>query len=260
MSTTKSSNIVLKLLSISLFLLLVISVSPNFTHAQQSDCLSSTTTRVDSDYNGPVYLDAYWTDRSESSTDTLNPSELEVGPGEGPSTLAVVFVNRSPLNLYAITGYLRLPAGFEPGGTSTIPEAKSYFASTFSRSVGDVSQASYFAKLTEGEVFTLYFDVDITDDAKVGSYLSSAILDYSTDQHVRSCKSALLNVPFVLPGKVVLDLGTENKPLTPKIPNSIDFIISNMGSSPATGAILTILSIGDDNSRSSRDSSSSTVT
>lgn len=260
MSTTKSSNIVLKLLSISLFLLLVISVSPNFTHAQQSDCSSSTNTRVDSDYNGPVYLDAYWTDRSASSTDTLNPSELEVGPGEGPSTLAVVFVNRSPLNLYAITGYLRLPAGFEPGGTSTIPEAKSYFASTFSRSVGDVSQASYFAKLTEGEVFTLYFDVDITDDAKVGSYLSSAILDYSTDQHVRSCKSALLNVPFVLPGKVVLDLGTENKPLTPKIPNSIDFIISNMGSSPATGAILTILSIGDDNNRSSRDSSSSTVT
>lgn len=257
MSTT---DIFLKLLSISLFLLLVISVSPNSAHAQQSDCSSSTNTRVDSDYNGPVYMDAYWTDRSESSTDTLNPSELEVGPGEGPSTLAVVFVNRSPLDLYAITGYLRLPAGFEPGGTSAIPEAKSYFASEFSRNVGDVSQASYFAKLIEGEVFTLYFDVDIADDAKVGSYLGSAILDYSTSQHVRSCKSALLNVPFVLPGKVVLDLGTDNKPLTPKIPNSIDFIISNMGSSPATGAILTIVGIGDDNNRSSRDSSSSTVT
>ncbi|MCV0409694.1 hypothetical protein [Nitrosopumilus sp.] len=262
MSATKSKNMVLKMLSLSLFAILVISVLPNFANAQtfRSDCSSSTTTRVDADYNGPVFLDAYWTDRSSSSTDSLNPNELEVGPGEGPSTLAAVFVNRSPLELYAVTGYLRLPDGFKPGGTSADPQAKSYFASTFSKSIGDVSQASYFAKLVEGEVFTLYFDVDITDDAEVGSYLSSAILDYSTPDHVRSCKSALLNVPFILPGKVVLDLGTDNKPLTPKVPNPIDFIISNTGSSPATGAILTILSIGDDSSRSSRDSSSSTVT
>ncbi|WP_457764418.1 COG1361 S-layer family protein [Candidatus Nitrosopumilus sp. bin_68KS] len=241
---------------------MVISAFPNFANAQtfRSDCSSSTTTRVDADYNGPVFLDAYWTDRSESSTDSLNPSELEVGPGEGPSTLAVVLVNRSPLELYAVTGYLRLPDGFEPGGTSAEPQSKSYFSSNFGKSVAGITQASYFAKLVEGEVFTLYFDVDITDDAEVGSYHSSVILDYSTPDHVRSCKSALLNVPFILPGKVVLDLGTDNKPLTPKVPNPIDFIISNMGSSPATGVILTILSIGDDNSRSSRDSSSSTVT
>jgi hypothetical protein len=257
---TQSKNIVLKNLSIVFFLILVVSVLPNFAHAQTRDCLSTVNTRVDADYNGPVFLDAYWTDRSESSVDMLNPMELEVGPSEGPSTLAVVFVNRSPLELYAITGYLRLPTGFEPGGTSAVPEAKSYFASTVSRMTGDVSQASYFNKLEEGEVFTLYFDVNITDDAKVGSYVSSAILDYSTPEYVRSCKSALLDVPFILPGKVILDLGTDNKPLTPKISNTVDFIISNKGSSPATGVILTILNIGDDNSRSSRDSSSSTVT
>ncbi|WP_428324618.1 COG1361 S-layer family protein [Nitrosopumilus sp.] len=260
MFTTKMhlKDIVLKLFTIVSFLIIL--SLPIYAHAQASDCLSTTNTRVDSDYNGPVFLDAYWTDRSESSTDELNPLELEVGPGEGQSTLAVVFVNRSSLELYAITGYLRLPTGFEPGGTSADPQAKSYFASSHSRITGDVSQASYFDELEEGEVFTLYFDVDITDDASVGSYLSSAILDYSTAEHVRSCKSALLNVPFILPGKVILDLSTDNKPLTPKVPNSIDFIISNKGSSPATGAVLTILSIGDDNNRSSRDSSSSTVT
>ncbi|MCV0431860.1 hypothetical protein [Nitrosopumilus sp.] len=251
-------NIALRLFAIVTFLIII--SLPSNAHAQTRDCLSTTNTRVDADYNGPVFLDAYWTDRSESSVDVLNPLELEVGPGEGPSTLAVVFVNRSPLELYAITGYLRLPTGFEPGGTSAEPEAKSYFASSFSKNIGDVSQASYFDKLEEGEVFTLYFDVDILDTAKVGSYMSSAILDYSTSEYVRSCKSAMLDVPFILPGKVILDLSTDNKPLTPKIPNSIDFIISNKGSSPATGAILTILNIGDDNSRSSRDSSSSTVT
>ena len=256
----KPKNIASQCLPLVLFLIVVFSLLPNFAHAQTRDCVSTTNTRVDADYNGPVFLDAYWTDRSESSVDALNPLELEVGPGEGPSTLAVVFVNRSPLDLYAITGYLRLPAGFEPGGTSADPEAKSYFASTFSRVTKDVSQASYFDKLTEGEVFTLYFDVNITDKAKVGSYLSSAILDYSTPDYVRSCKSALLDVPFILPGKVILDLNTDNEPLTPKIPNHIDFVISNKGSSPATGAVLTILNIGDDSSRSSRDSSSSTVT
>ena len=262
MSITKiiSHTFALRFLAIALFFIILSSFPSNFVHAQTRDCLSTTNTRVDADYNGPVFLDAYWTDRSESSIDMLNPMELEVGPGEGPATLAVVFVNRSPLELYAITGYLRLPTGFEPGGTSAEPEAKSYFSSTFSRNTADVSQASYFDKLIEGDVFTMYFDVDITDEAKVGSYLSSAILDYSTNQHVRSCKSALLDVPFILPGKVILDLSTDNKPLTPKIPNSIDFVVSNKGSSPATGTILTILNIGDDNSRSSRDSASSTVT
>ena len=233
----------------------------NMAEAQTRDCLSTVVTRVDADYNGPVFLDAYWTDRSASSGgDVLNPSELIVGPGEGQSTLAVVFSNRSPLELYAITGYLRLPAGFEPGGTSAEPEAKSYFTNTISKNTVNVSQASYFGKLIEGEVFTLFFDVNITEKAKVGAYLGQVILDYSTPTYVRSCKSALLDVPFILPGKIILDLTTDNKPLTPKAANTVDFIISNKGSSPATGAVLTILSIGDDSSRSSRDSSSSAVT
>lgn len=232
----------------------------NMAEAQTRDCLSTVVTRVDADYNGPVFLDAYWTDRSASSVDVLNPDELIVGPGEGQSTLAVVFSNRSPLEMYAVTGYLRLPAGFAPGGTSADPEAKSYFSSTISKNTANVSQASYFGKLVEGEVFTLYFDVDITEKAKVGSYLGQAILDYSTPTHVRSCKSALLDVPFILPGKIILDLTTDNKPLTPKAANTVDFILSNKGSSPATGVVLTILSIGDDSSRSSRDSTSSTVT
>ena len=251
-----------KILLLVFSLILITSMYPqNIAQAQTRDCLSTVVTRVDADYNGPVFLDAYWTDRSASSVqDTLNPSELIVGPGEGQSTLAVVFSNRSPLELYAVTGYLRLPTGFKPGGTSAEPEAKSYFSSTISKNTADVSQASYFGKLAEGEVFTLYFDVDITEEAKVGAYLGQAILDYSTPNYVRSCKSALLDVPFILPGKIILDLTTENKPLTPKTANTVNFVISNKGSSPATGAVLTIISIGDDNSRSTRDSSSASVT
>lgn len=252
----------IKRILLGIFFVLIIStlIANQQAFAQVRDCRSTLVTRVDADYNGPVFLDAYWTDRSASSVDVLNPNELIVGPGEGQSTLAVEFSNRSPLEMYAVTGYLRLPAGFEPGGTSANPEAKSYFSSTISKDITDVSQASYFGKLAEGEVFTLYFDVNITDKAKVGSYLGQAILDYSTPDYVRSCKSALLDVPFILPGKIILDLTTENKPLTPKAANTVDFTISNKGSSPATGAVLTILSIGNDSTRSSRDTSASTVT
>ncbi|MEK6946320.1 MAG: hypothetical protein AABX32_01830 [Nanoarchaeota archaeon] len=213
--------------------------------AQTRDCLTDTVTRVDADYNGPVFLDAYWTDRSSTVENELNPTELVVGPGEGQSTLAVVFVNRSPLELYAVTGYLRLPDGFIPGGTSADPEAKAYFESRISKNSQDVSQASYFDELEEGEVFTLYFDVEITDEAVVGSYRGQAILDYSTPDYVRSCKSALLTVPFILPGKVILDLTTDNIPLTPKIANEVEFFILNKGSVDATGAVLRISNIGE---------------
>ncbi len=241
-----SKNAIPKISVIVFSIILITSLCPQTpANAQTRDCLSDTVTRVDADYNGPVFLDAYWTDRSSTVESELNPIELMVGPGEGQSTLAAVFVNRSPLELYAVTGYLRLPTGFEPGGTSADPETKSYFESRFSKNVRDVSQASYFDKLDEGEVFTLYFDVNITNEASVGAYIGQALLDYSTPEHMRSCKSALLTVPFILPGKVILDLTTENKPLTPKVANTVDFFISNKGSSDATGAVLRILNIGD---------------
>ena len=227
--------------------------------AQTHDCLSTLVTRVDADYNGPVFLDSYWTDRSASSQDTLNPTELEVGTNEGPSTLAVVLVNRSPLELYAVTGFLKLPDEFEPGGISAAPESKAYFSSTTGRLTQNIAMASYYDTLSEGEVFTLYFDVNVGPEAKRGTYGSSLIVDYSTPDSVRSCKSALLTVPFILPGKVILDLSSDAEPLSPKISNDVDFTITNEGDSPATGVIATILNIGDTSGGSSRSGSSLTL-
>ena len=226
---------------------------------QTRDCLSTLVTRVDADYNGPVFLDSYWTDRSASSADTLNPTELEVGVDEGPSTLAVVLVNRSPLELYAVTGYLKLPDEFTPGGISASPEAKTYFNSMAGRTVQNIAYASHYDTLSEGEVFTLYFDVNVGPDVKIGTYAGSMIVDYSTPDYVRSCKSALLTVPFVLPGKVILDMTTDGKQLSPKVANDVNFIIKNEGDSPATGVVATILNIGDSSGGSSKSGSSLTL-
>ena len=227
-------------------IILISSFAPqNSANAQVTDCLTSTVNRVDANYNGPIFLNAYWTDRSASSVDETNPIELVVGPGEGQATLAVEYSNRGPSELYSINGYLRLPTGFTPGGTSADPESKAYLAEIISKNIIDVSQAAYYGKVAEGGVFTLYYDVLITEDSTVGSYVSSSILDYSTADHMRSCKSSLLDVPFILPGKVILDLTTENIPLTPKIANEVEFFISNKGSADATGGVLRILNIGD---------------
>ena len=64
-----------KILLLVFSLILITSMYPqNIAQAQTRDCLSTVVTRVDADYNGPVFLDAYWTDRSASSVqDTLNP-------------------------------------------------------------------------------------------------------------------------------------------------------------------------------------------
>jgi LPXTG-motif cell wall-anchored protein len=226
---------------------------------QVRDCSSSLVTRVDADYNGPVYLDAYWTDRSASSVDILNPIEIEVGINEGMSTLAVVVVNRSQFELYAVTGFLKLPNDFEPGGISASPEARAYFSSAAGKAVQNVVYASHFDVVSEGEVFTFYFDVNVGSDVKIKPYIGSMIVDYSIPTSVRSCKSALLTVPFVFPGKVILDIKSDNNQLTPKISNTINITIENKGSADATGVVATISNLGDSSSSGSRDSSQLTL-
>ena len=43
----------------------------NSAYAQQMDCTSSLNTRIDADYNGPVFQDSYWTDASASTEEQL---------------------------------------------------------------------------------------------------------------------------------------------------------------------------------------------
>jgi len=226
--------------------------------AQTRDCISTLVTRVDADYNGPVFLDAYFTDNTDTSGTSLNPIQLEVGPGEGPSTLAVVLSNRGALDLYAVVGFLSLPEGFEASGISNSNEAKALFSSLKGSGLGSsVTAAPYMGQVTEGEVFTLYFDVKITDEAQVLGHAGKMIVDYSTPTHVRSCKSALLTIPFILPGKVVLDAVLDTKYLTPKVDNPVNIIVTNKGSADATGVIATIVNVGESGqSRGSSDSSS----
>ncbi len=82
----KKFTIYLILIPIITIILFQISmVQQNNAYAQTIDCSSSLVTRVDGSYNGPIVLDAYFTDASSSAGTPEKPLKLEVGPGEGPA-------------------------------------------------------------------------------------------------------------------------------------------------------------------------------
>lgn len=60
------------------------------------------------DDRSPTFLEAYWTNKDNTlpqSQDLDNQLKVEVGPGEGPSTLAVILVNTGRSEISGINGY-----------------------------------------------------------------------------------------------------------------------------------------------------------
>src|ERR671911_1230017 len=124
----------------------------------------------------PSFLEAYWTDNSEStpssssstSSNNNNSIKNEVGPGEGASTLAVVLVNKGRSEITALTGYLTLPSS----GFRAI-EGENLVNSS------NISVASHDSIVKPGETFTLHFTIDVLNNAKVGAYSGLLKLVYS---------------------------------------------------------------------------------
>jgi hypothetical protein len=253
-------SLVLKTSIMSLLLIMSFSIQNAFNaYADTPSCSSSIVNLQDSSYRGPVYLDSYWTDQSSSSTATSNPLKKEIGPGEGPSTLAVVMVNRSPFDIIDVTGVLNLPSGYSPTGTSGDPSAQNIFKATLRSGANNPALASYDNTVTAGSTFTLYFDINVPDKVKVGLYPTPLVINYYTAGDFTLCDSALLTVPFMLPGKVVLDAVPITTSIPPNQPSTVSISIENKGSSDATGVVVSILGLGQSKTTGSSSSSSSLV-
>jgi hypothetical protein len=253
-------SLILKTSVLSLLLIMSLSLSNSFdAYADTPSCSSSIVNLQDSSYRGPVYLDSYWTDQSASSTTTGNPLKKEIGPGEGPSTLAVVMVNRSPINIIDITGVLNLPPGFAPTGTSGDPSAQNIFKATLRTGANNPALASYDNTVTNGSTFTLYFDINVPDKVKVGLYPTPLVINYYAAGDFTLCNSALITVPFELPGKIVLDAVPITTNIPPNQASPVSIAIENKGSADATGVVVTILGLGQSKTTGSASSSSSLV-
>lgn len=181
---------------------------------------------ISSSFSGPAFLDAYWTDREPESEEST-VTRKEVGPGEGAATLAVVLVNRGGSDITSVTGYLSTPSGFSPNGRSASGDAV----------------AAHDQVVEAGQTFTLHFELDVSDNARVGSYVANLDVKYSRLTEMGGLRDAFISVPFRLTGNVILEPVTTTRTLEPGVTNDIDFEIRNLGTAAATGVTVSIIGI-----------------
>ncbi len=186
-----------------------------------------------SDDKSPAFLDSYWTDNPSahpSSSDLTNPVRMEVGPGDGPSKLAIILVNTGRSDITGLKGFLGLPPEFRSikGENNVTSE--------------DTSVASYNAVVKPGETFPLFFTVSVLKNATVGSYVSNLNLLYSKVQETGQISSTM-DIPFRVTGKVILDTASLTQNLTTGFPNKITIAIKNKGSADASGAVASITNL-----------------
>ncbi|TRZ80850.1 MAG: hypothetical protein D4R90_00720 [Nitrosopumilales archaeon] len=211
------------------------------------DCFAPLTTILDSSYQGPVVVDSYWVDQGTSTTSdtTSNPIKKEIGPGEGASVFAVVLNNRGALPLQSVTAFLNLPSGFKPTGESANPQLLEKFSQA-AQAANNPAVGNYYGTVQPGTSFTVYFNINVLPTAKTGTFSTTLVANYNQQGVVgQSCTSALLNVPFVLPGKVILDASAGTTDIPPQTKSDISIIIENKGSADATGVIATIVNLGN---------------
>lgn len=235
------------LISVVLYLVLSPTVGGNvFAQSSNSSPPTIIPISIQTD-RAPSFLEAYWTeDLFSTSTSTANNSKKEIGPGEGTSTLAIVFVNRGRSDITGVTGYLTLPPGFraiEGENNVTSP---------------NVAVASYDSIVKAGDTFTMHFTMDVLPQAKVGPYTGDLRLSYSKILEVVQISASMM-IPFRLTGKVILDTTLLSQNLTAGYPNPLRILITNDGTANATGAIVTVVGVSGGTTAANSTSNSNSV-
>jgi hypothetical protein len=206
--------------------------------AQSDSSTSNSSTNTTLTDRSPSFLEAYWTDNSGSTSSSStsasnnnNSIRKEVGPGEGTSRLAIVLVNKGRSEITALTGYLTLPtSGFRAIEGENLVNSS------------DISVASHDSIVKPGETFTLYFTIEVLNDAKVGAYSGLLNLVYSKVLEVGQISSSTA-VPFRVTGKVILDAVSSTQNLIAGWPNDLKILIKNEGSADANGVVASVIDV-----------------
>lgn len=230
------------------------------TRQQQPDVSSQQNVLLN---NG--FIDAYWVDNSEvmspantgnlstaaGTTDSTLSTEREVGPGEGPSVLAVVLSNTAFSDITGIIGYLTLPDGFAATSTPASPPSPPSSSSTSNnnsseRMPSQTSTASLSGIVRAGQTYTLYFKVNVLESAQKGFHEAILRINYFKvpEPQPGTYRIQTVTVPFELPGRVILDVSSEREDLVPGEANEVILTIRNTGSADARGVVVNINAIG----------------
>jgi len=227
-----------------------------------SDCNAPLTTNIDASYQGPIVVDSYWVDQGTSSTGVVlnNPVKKEIGPGEGAAVFAVILNSRSSSPILSITAYLNLPSGIVPMGSSMNPQLLQANNQASRGTTQNVAVGDFNGIVQPGDSFVIFFNLKVLPTAKVGSFPTTMTSNYYEQGVInQECTSALLDVPFVLPGKVVLDASSSTAEIPPQVKSPISITIENKGSADATGVIVSILNLGSSKGASSGGGGSLTI-
>ena len=222
------------------------------------------------------FVDAYWVDSNvaASSTNTGNlssaagtttstlPSEREVGPGEGPSFLAVVLSNTAFSDITGIIGYLALPEGF--AATTTTSSLSTSNGTSANTNSSQTAVASLSNIVKAGQTYTLYFKVNVLETAQKGFHEAFLRINYFKvpEPQPGTYRVQTITIPYELPGRVILDASSETDDLAPSEANEVKLRIRNTGSADAHGVIVNINAIGGSiiaNDAGSADSTSSNI-
>src|SRR6476620_938408 len=190
--------------------------------------------------------------------------QREVGPGEGQAILAVVLTNTAFSDITGITGYLTLPSGF----SSPIPlsslntSSPAIYSQALSTNLikssanivtgnNKVNQnfpviASINDVVKAGQTYTLYFKINLLKTASVGPHTALLRTYYfkTPDPEIGSYRVQTTGVPFVLPGKVILDVSSSSTDLIPGEANHVKIQIRNKGTADANNVVATLGSVG----------------
>ncbi|HKU49970.1 MAG TPA: hypothetical protein VJP79_08470 [Nitrososphaera sp.] len=197
-------------------------VIPTTTNAYAQERGPTKQEIVDANYSGPIVQDAFWTDRTSSPPANESLQKVEVAPGDGASVLAVIFVNRGLSEITSVAGRLDMPAGFRASSGNS------------------QAVATHDTIVEPGATFTLFFEMDVLNSARVQGYDAPLTVTYSKILEVGQYRSVELSVPFRLTGKVILDAMAVDREIVPGSANSVGISISNKGTATATAVVVTV--------------------
>ena len=206
------------------------------------------------------FVDSYWADNtaissanngntSSTSNGGGSPSfpvapQKEVGPGEGPSILAVVLSNTGFTDINGIIGYLKLPSGFSATAISGATDSQSNVNPYTLQQQPSI--ASFNNVVKAGQTYTLYFKVKILNTASVGEHSALLRINYFNVPEVQpgQYREQTITVPFTLPGKVILDTVSKTNDLAPGVSNPTKIVLRNKGTADAHSVVVTVTGVG----------------